>query len=171
MVRRDPSIVSPSLTLHTGVFIGGGITNTVQDRGARCQSSVVPPLPDGDGGVTDRATRKRASQNQFLSLLPLTFLLPIRTEKETAKRKRGASAGPSSGGRSERRDSVSANEVFLVGSTARIARSIDTRHARPPLAAAARAAGSRQGTRAAFFKLKPHSTQHKDSALQPSERT
>ena len=49
---RDPSIVSPSLT---GVFIGGGvITNTVQDRGARCQSSVVPPLPDGDGGGTDR---------------------------------------------------------------------------------------------------------------------
>ena len=51
----DPSIVSPTLT---GVIIGGGvITNTVQDRGARCRSSVVPPLPDGDGGVTDRATR------------------------------------------------------------------------------------------------------------------
>ena len=25
--------------------LGGVITNTVQDRGARCQSSVVPPLP------------------------------------------------------------------------------------------------------------------------------
>ena len=37
--------------------MGGVITNTVQDRGARCRSSVVPPLPDGDGGVTDRATR------------------------------------------------------------------------------------------------------------------
>ena len=36
--------------------MGGVITNTVQDRGARCRSSVVPPLPDGDGGVTDRAT-------------------------------------------------------------------------------------------------------------------
>ena len=51
---------------------------------------------------------------------------------------------PSSSGRSERRDSVLADEVFLVGSTARIASSIDTRRARPPLAAAARAAGSRQ---------------------------
>ena len=55
---RDPSIVSPSLT---GVFIGGGHTNTVQDRGARCRGSVVPPLPDGDGGVTDRATRGACS--------------------------------------------------------------------------------------------------------------
>ena len=41
--------------------MGGVITNTVQDRGARCQSSVVPPLPDGDGGVTDRATRGACS--------------------------------------------------------------------------------------------------------------
>ena len=55
---RDPSIVSPSLT---GMFIGGVITNTVQDRGARCRSSVVPPLPNGDGGVTDRATRGACS--------------------------------------------------------------------------------------------------------------
>ena len=53
-------------------------------------------------------------------------------------------ADPSSGGRSARRDSVPADEVFLAGSTARIASSIDTRRARPPLAAAARAAGSRQ---------------------------
>ena len=28
-----------------GVAIGGVITNTVQDRGARCRGSVVPPLP------------------------------------------------------------------------------------------------------------------------------
>ena len=41
--------------------MGGVITNTVQDRGARCQSSVVPPLPNGDGGVTDRATRGACS--------------------------------------------------------------------------------------------------------------
>ena len=41
--------------------LGGVITNTVQDRGARCRSSVVPPLPDGDGGVTDRATRGACS--------------------------------------------------------------------------------------------------------------
>ena len=41
---------------------------------------------------------------------------------------------PSSGGRSERRHSVSADEVFLVGSTARIASSIDTTRSpgRPP---------------------------------------
>ena len=41
---------------------------------------------------------------------------------------------PSSGGRSERRDSVPADEVFLVGSTARIASSIDTTRSpgRPP---------------------------------------
>ena len=51
---RDPSIVSPSLA---GVFIGGGHNKhgTGSSRGARCQSSVVPSLPDGDGGVTDRA--------------------------------------------------------------------------------------------------------------------
>ena len=41
--------------------MGGVITNTVQDRGARCRGSVVPPLPDGDGGVTDRATRGACS--------------------------------------------------------------------------------------------------------------
>ena len=41
--------------------MGGVITNTVQDRGARCRGSVVPPLPNGDGGVTDRATRGACS--------------------------------------------------------------------------------------------------------------
>ena len=49
---RPPSLVCSS---------GGVITNTVQDRGARCRSSVVPPLPGGDGGVTDRATRGACS--------------------------------------------------------------------------------------------------------------
>ena len=49
---RPPSLVCS---------LGGVITNTVQDRGARCRGSVVPPLPDGDGGVTDRATRGACS--------------------------------------------------------------------------------------------------------------
>ena len=67
---RDPSIVSPTLT---GVFIGGGvITNTVQDRGARCSSSVVPPLLDGDGGVTDRATRGACSAGSGVGRAVLT---------------------------------------------------------------------------------------------------
>ena len=61
---RDPSIVSPSLT---GVFIGGRvITNTVQDRGVEVHAraeAVSSPLSsiDGDGGVTDRATRGACS--------------------------------------------------------------------------------------------------------------
>ena len=46
--------------------MGGVITNTVQDRGARCRSSVVPPLPGGDGGVTDRATRGACSAGSGL---------------------------------------------------------------------------------------------------------
>ena len=56
---RDPSdrLALPHWCGHWG----GVITNTVQDRGARCRGSVVPPLPDGDGGVTDRATRGACS--------------------------------------------------------------------------------------------------------------
>ena len=68
----------------------------------------------------------------------------VQHQPSTAGRGHERCPDPSSGGRSERRDSVPADEVFLVGSTARIASSIDTRRARPPLAAAARAAGSRQ---------------------------
>ena len=55
---RDPSIVSPTLT---GVFIGGG--HNKHGTGLRCtlQKQCRPPLPDGDGGVTDRATRGACS--------------------------------------------------------------------------------------------------------------
>ena len=61
---RDPSIVSPSLT---GVFIGGGHNkHGTGSRGARCRGSVVPPLLDGDGGVTDRATRGACSAGSGL---------------------------------------------------------------------------------------------------------
>ena len=53
-IKNTHSLTHPHWCVHGG----GVITNTVQDRGARCQSSVVLPLPDGDGGVTDRATRE-----------------------------------------------------------------------------------------------------------------
>ena len=57
-----------------------------------------------------------------------------RLPSATAGRGHERCADPSSGGRSERRDSVPADEVFLVGSTARIASSIDTTRSpgRPP---------------------------------------
>jgi len=48
----------------------------------------------------------------------------------TAGRGHERCVDPSSSGRSERRDSVLADEVFLVVSKARIASSIDTRHGR-----------------------------------------
>ena len=74
---RDPSIVSPSLT---GVFIGGGHNKQVQDRGARCRGSVVPPLPDGDGGVTDRATRGACSAGS--GIVSCTTSLGLRPQSQ-----------------------------------------------------------------------------------------
>ena len=64
--------------------MGGVITNTVQDRGARCRSSVVPSLPDGDGGVTSSPPRRSSSaascRGGELSLLrPQPLLLGRRT--------------------------------------------------------------------------------------------
>ena len=61
---RDPSIVSPSLT---GVFNGGGgIINTVQDRGARCRSSIVPPLHHLPGRRRRRWRCDRSSYKRSL---------------------------------------------------------------------------------------------------------
>ena len=95
---RDPSSRPPSLVCS----LGGVITNTVQDRGARCRSSVVPPLPDGDErnshvekgiAIARQKTaldcshrRRRDSKHEAWAALP-TF--PIRRSGDRKGRSRG----------------------------------------------------------------------------------
>ena len=75
---RPPSLVCS---------LGGVITNTVQDRGARCRSSVVPPLPDGDGGVTDRATRGACSAGS--GVVRCTTSLGLRSPYDASRHRLG----------------------------------------------------------------------------------
>ena len=69
---RDPS---DRLALpHWCVHWGGVITNTVQDRGARCRSSAVPPLSLSSAAVavTNRATRGARSAGSGVGRAVLT---------------------------------------------------------------------------------------------------
>ena len=70
---RDPSIVSPSLT---GVFIGGVITNTVQDRGRGARFTTSKGQGADDGLLRSRRPRhvvvEEAAQEKKSRALLLT---------------------------------------------------------------------------------------------------